>query len=97
MHKTQQRNRLISGILAALVIIAVIFGALYFGPTARSVRADEAAKNHVTSFGAEFKNVSLLGDDATVAQAIEQIRSNAAWYARDEKNIAEFLKNTTSG
>ncbi len=71
MHKTQQRNRLITGILAALVIIAVIFGALYFGPTARAVRADEAAKNLVTAFGAELKNVSLLGDDATVSQSIE--------------------------
>src|SRR5205085_10526873 len=57
-------------------------------PAGHFTMIDEA--NDIHDF---FKKNLALGIERTVAQAIEQIRSNAAWYARDEENISLFLKN----
>jgi puromycin-sensitive aminopeptidase len=55
-------------------------------PAGNFTAVDEA--NDIQNF---FKKNPSLGIERTVAQAIEQIRSNAAWYARDEENISLFL------
>lgn len=57
-------------------------------PAGHFTEIDEA--NDIQNF---FKKHPSVGIERTVAQAIEQIRSNAAWYARDEENIAFFVKS----
>ncbi len=49
-----------------------------------------AQADEVESF---FKKNTAPGIERTTAQALEQIRSNAAWLSRDSKKISEFLKN----
>lgn len=56
-------------------------------PAAHFTTIDEA--NDVVNF---FKTHPSEGINRTVAQSVEQIRSHAAWLARDEKKIADFLK-----
>lgn len=41
-----------------------------------------------------FKKQRSAGIERTAAQAVEQIRSHAAWYERDRKRIARFLKDS---
>ena len=55
-------------------------------PASYMTTTDEA--NDIANF---FKRRKAPGIERTIAQAVEQIRSNAAWYARDEKKLAEFL------
>ncbi len=57
-------------------------------PAGNFVREEEAEE--VEKF---FKKNSVPGIERTVAQVLEQIRSNAAWYKRDRKKIEEFLSN----
>lgn len=41
-----------------------------------------------------FKKNSAAGIERTVAQVLEQIKSNAAWYKRDRKKIEAFLSGS---
>ena len=41
-----------------------------------------------------FKKNFVSGIERTVAQVLEQIRSNAAWLARDKSKIKKFLKSS---
>ncbi len=43
-----------------------------------------------------FKKNPVPEAERTIAQAAEQIRSNAAWLKRDRKGIEKFLKKLTS-
>ena len=55
-------------------------------PASNFTTIDEA--NDVVNF---FKRHPSEGIKRTVAQSVEQIRSYAAWFARDEKKITDFL------
>ncbi|MEK7573021.1 MAG: M1 family metallopeptidase [Patescibacteria group bacterium] len=57
----------------------------------------QPAENFVTEKDAKdveefFKKNPALGIERTIAQALEQIRSNAIWLKRDGEKIAKFLK-----
>lgn len=69
--RMQRKTRTLSivGIIVALIVVG--FLALYFGPTARQVRGDEAAKAVLLDFGLKLKNVSLTADGAAGIAAIE--------------------------
>ena len=58
-------------ILAIIAIIAIIGLALYFGPTARESRGNDAAKAVLQTFGSKLKNVALSGDSAAVTASIQ--------------------------
>ncbi len=68
----QRKTRIFT--IVGVIVLALIAGllALYFGPTAREVRGNEAATKVLSGFGANLKNVPLLGDDAAVTTAIEE-------------------------
>ncbi len=58
----------------------------------------QPAENFVTKKDAKdveifFKKNPALGIDRTIAQAVEQIRSNATWIQKDGENIRKFLKD----
>ncbi len=68
MHRN---TRTLTVIAIIITLVAAAFLALYFGPTARTVRGDEAAKAVMLEFGSKLKNVSHLGDDAAISASIE--------------------------
>ncbi len=67
-----QNTRWISIALIIIAIIAASFLGLYYGPAARASRADTGAKAVLEAFGGKLKNVSLIGEKAAVAKAIEE-------------------------